>query len=358
MANVRNIVIDGELRSRIVSGRRVSDAASLVPPGAPVYIVCDRAVEALAVSLSTEAAAAAVMAVDASERAKDMAGVLDIDRFLLSEGAGRDAFLIAVGGGVVTDMAGFAASIFKRGIGFGFVPTTLLAQVDAAVGGKNGVNLEDYKNMVGVIRQPLFTYICSEPLLTLPQREFRSGAAELIKTFIIDDSKGCYLSATSLLKLLAEGQDATAYSAELEALVFEAASVKAGIVERDQFESGERRKLNLGHTFAHAIEHVARLRGDDITHGEAVSMGLVLAASLSAACGLCRPSVKRSICTGLENAGLPVRCPYPLESLREAMLLDKKAEGKKVHFALIRDIGSVDIVDLTVDEALEKLGSL
>ena len=242
-------------------------------------------------------------------------------------------------------MAGFAASIYKRGVRYANVPTTLLAMVDAAIGGKTGVNFDGFKNMLGVIRQPEFTFISAEPLRTLSTRDFLSGAAELLKTFIIDNSLGNYEKAVSLLGACGKNLAPEA----LQDLIFSAAQVKASIVGRDQFESGERKKLNLGHTFAHAIEHEARLRGDDITHGEAVAMGIIKAAILSEKIfgvkGLAEAfKAEFSLC------GLPVECPYPMEALKAAMAKDKKSEGNRIHFVLIRSVGEVETVPLRIDE--------
>ena len=266
--------------------------------------------------------------------------VLGICRFLLEAGASRKALLLAIGGGITTDMAGFAASIYKRGIRYANFPTTLLSQVDAAVGGKTGVNLDAYKNMLGVIVQPVFTFLCADVLKTLPERDFRSGAAEMLKTFLIDST------------YYGEAVRALARGGSLQNLVFAAAGVKAGVVSRDPFEAGERRKLNLGHTFAHAIEHEARLRGDDITHGEAVSMGIILAARLSDALSLSK-GLEVRLREDFKAAGLPTRCPYPASALEHAMGKDKKAEGGGIHFILLEDIGKVVERTLTATDALK-----
>jgi 3-dehydroquinate synthetase len=225
------------------------------------------------------------------------------------------------------------------------VPTTLLAQVDAAIGGKTGVNFDDYKNMLGVIVQPLYTFVCAQVLRTLPRRDFLSGAAEMLKTFIIENEDDHYARAVQWLS--SEGTDG-------QALVLAAAAVKAGVVSRDPFEAGERRKLNLGHTFAHAIEHEARQNGDDITHGEAVAMGMILAARLGDALGV-SAGLEARLTADFAAVGLPVRCPYPLETLAGAMDKDKKAEGGLVHFILPERIGSVIQRDLTVAAALKAL---
>ena len=199
--------------------------------------------------------------------------------------------------------------------------------------------------MLGVIVQPVFTFICADVLRTLPRRDFLSGAAEMLKTFIIENEDGHYEKAVRCLSGSGEG---------LQDLVFAAAAVKAGVVSRDPFERGERRKLNLGHTFAHAIEHEARQQGDDITHGEAVAMGMILAARLSDATGV-STGMEARLTQDFTAVGLPVQCPYPLEVFAAAMDKDKKAEGGLVHFVLPERIGSVVIRDLSVSDALKTL---
>ena len=285
------------------------------------------------------------IAIEATAEGKSMETVLLIARSLLEAGASRKALVLAVGGGITTDLAGFVASIYKRGIRYANVPTTLLAQVDAAIGGKTGVNFDSYKNMLGVIVQPVFTFICAEVLQTLPRRDFLSGAAEMLKTFVIENEDDHYARA---LAWISSG------STDGQELILAAAAVKAGVVSRDPFEAGERRKLNLGHTFAHAIEHEARLRGEDVTHGEAVAMGMVLAARVADALGV-SSGLEASLTQDFTTAGLPTQCPYPMETLAEAMDKDKKAEGGLVHFVLPERIGSVVIRDLSVAVALNAL---
>lgn len=305
--------------------------------------------------------------IDASEETKTMDTVMDICGWLLDNGADRDALVLAVGGGVTCDMVGFAASIYKRGVRFAYVPTTLLAQVDAAVGGKTGVNYDRYKNILGVIRQQEFTYICPQVLASLPHREFTAGVAEMLKTFIIDDN-GNYQKAVDVLSEMSQGYSilpeesaadywsdcVAAYSNELMYLVTEAVRVKAGIVSRDQFEKGERRKLNLGHTFAHAIETLAQREERDISHGEAVAMGLVMAARLSDRVfrgDMDTPTeMEGGLAIDLCDCGLFPQCPYDIEDMAEIMAKDKKAEGGKVHFILIREIGEVTSYAMAVDE--------
>lgn len=364
-------IYDGDaVISRIVFGHGLSGVAGALADCTgsgrtqPVYMIYDAHVAEFVSEVESVVSGIGGLefcgkySVVATEEGKTMDTVLDMTGWLLENGADRNAMVLAVGGGITTDMAGFAASIYKRGVRFAYVPTTLLSQVDAAIGGKTGVNYDSYKNMIGVIRQPEFTYICPEVLEPLPLRDFLSGAAELVKTFLIED-RGFYRRSVTFLAGLHGAADKTAFLKEnrheLLELVRAAASVKAGIVTRDQFETGERRKLNLGHTFAHAIEKNARMAGDDITHGEAVSMGMVMAAELSVRTGLACSGFQEVLASDFRSAGLPVDCPYPVSSMIEAMARDKKAENGTVHFVLLSAPGHVEIRDMTADRAASLL---
>ena len=305
--------------------------------------------------------------VTVSEETKTMETVMDICEWLLDSGADRNALVLAIGGGITTDVVGFAASIYKRGVRFAYMPTTLLAQVDAGIGGKTGVNLDRYKNILGVIRQPEFVYLCPQVLSSLPHKEFIAGAAELLKTFIIED-KGYYDRTVAVLHDMQKGYSILpeessddywrdciqAYSQELTELIAAAARVKAGVVSRDQFERGERRKLNLGHTFAHAVETLAQRNGYEISHGEAVAMGLVLAARLSDRVfhgDMDSPTtLEAEVRENLSDCGLNPDCPFEVEEMADIMVNDKKAEAGKVHFVLMREIGDVTVYDLAVEE--------
>ena len=342
------VTIEGKVAGKVIGLERMADAGLLLAGEPEVFIVYDEHVSWIAAELvSALPGVRGSIAIETSEEGKSMDTVLMIARSLLEAGASRRALVLAVGGGITTDLAGFAASIYKRGVRYANVPTTLLAQVDAAIGGKTGVNFDDYKNMLGVIVQPVFTLVCAEALRTLPRRDFLSGAAELLKSFIIDNQDHAYERS---VRFLSDGGS----DGERQDLVFAAAAVKAGIVSRDPFEAGERRKLNLGHTFAHAIEHEARQRREDITHGEAVATGIILAARLADALGM-SAGLEARLTADFSAAGLPVTCPYPPETLAEAMDKDKKAEGGLVHFVLPERIGSVVIRDLSVREALKAL---
>ena len=374
-------IYDGEqVISRILVEEGVDRLEACLEPYEHVYVVMDSNVAmkcsaAYEMSQMLNRRGVPGMLVEASEDAKCMETVMEICGWLLENGADRDALVLAIGGGITTDMVGFAASIYKRGVRFAYVPTTLLAQVDAAIGGKTGVNFDGYKNILGTIRQPEFTYICPQVLVSLPQRDFLSGVAEMLKTFIIEDNEN-YYDAVGLLSdmnmeycsRVAEGDDEQdawqecvgKYSGELLKLIYEAAKVKAGVVSRDQFEGGERRKLNLGHTVAHAIETLAqrdggeRFNGEGVTHGEAVAMGMVLAARL--ADRYFRndrndpTALEGQMSNDLWDSNVPCYCPYSIEEMADVMKKDKKAEGGKVHFVLPKAVGEVEVVDLTVEE--------
>ena len=367
-----NIYSGERVISRIMVGETIAELEGVLERYPHVFAVMDANV---AMHCPASADIAEIMnrkgvpgkLIEASEETKTMDTVMDICGWLLDNGADRDALVLAVGGGITCDMVGFAASIYKRGVHFAYVPTTLLAQVDAAVGGKTGVNFDRYKNMLGIIRQQDFTFVCPQVLVSLPHREFTAGVAEMLKTFIIEDN-GNYQKAIDVLSEMSQGYSilpqesaadywsdcVAAYSSELMYLIEEAVRVKAGIVSRDQFEKGERRKLNLGHTFAHAIETLAQREDRDISHGEAVAMGLVMAARLSdrVFCGDMETPTETegSLAIDLCDCGLFPQCPYPIEEMAEIMSKDKKAEGGKVHFILIREIGEVVSYALAVDE--------
>lgn len=380
------------MKCKIYSGQKITDVVGYLKGYPAVFVVADRQVKSSAEQVvnaheeqkleGTLPHPSNLLLLDVSEENKSMSTVLEICKWLMGNDAGRNALLLAIGGGITTDMAGFAASIYKRGIRFAYVPTTFLSQVDAAIGGKTGVNFQNYKNILGVIRQPEFTYICPEVLGTLPYRDFLSGAAELLKTFIIDNAGNNYEKAVEVLSEIHESIDRkqaiALHLAEIEELAAAAARIKAGVVERDEFECGERRKLNLGHTFAHAIESVSmsRLYGAEsgISHGEAVAMGMIMAAKASERYYNPAPenslrsddiagqndtanseegeSLSSRLARDFSRCGLPTECPFPPESLSGAMKKDKKAENGIVHFVLIRAIGDVRIEDLPEESAV------
>lgn len=378
-----NIYSGRKVISRIVTAEEIQDLRACLEPFRSVFAVVDRNVAekcpvASQIMKMLEGRQARIRFVEASEEGKNLDSVMGICSWLMENGADRDALVLAVGGGITTDMAGFAACIYKRGVRFAYVPTTLLSQVDAAIGGKTGVNFESYKNILGIIRQPSFTYLCPQMLESLSKRDMLSGAAEMLKTFIMEDN-GNYQKAADLffdisgeyhMEVMMYGKDEKTVWSDLlrkhrkilTQLVTAAASIKAGVVSRDQFEKGERRKLNLGHTFAHAVETLAqrdageRFGTTGVTHGEAVAIGLVLAAKL--ADRYYRndrndpTELEAKISTDLWDCDIPCHCPYSIEEMAGIMRKDKKAEGGKIHFVLPKAIGEVETVDLTIDEVI------
>ncbi|MBO7544804.1 MAG: 3-dehydroquinate synthase [Bacteroidales bacterium] len=277
---------------------------------------------------------------DASEAAKGMSTVVEIERAMMEAGLSRGGLVLSIGGGITTDVGGFAASLYKRGVRFANVPTTLLAMVDAAIGGKTGVNLDGYKNMVGVIRQPEFVYIDDAFLQTLPEREMRCGVAELLKTFLLGDAR-LYEEAVANLPHVSREH------------ILAAGRIKEAIVADDPFESGRRMILNLGHTFAHAIE---KLSDGAVAHGEAVAMGIVLACRLSDRLGVSDGSLEAYVREGFKKAGLPLESPYSVKELSGAMSRDKKAAGEKIKFILLESPGKPVIKELVLSEVIKACG--
>lgn len=274
------------------------------------------------------------------ETIKTLQTVEQIIRRLVALGADRECFLLAVGGGIISDITGFAASIYMRGVRFGFVSTTLLGQVDASVGGKNGVNLDGYKNMVGCFTQPEFVICDPQMLRTLPEREFRAGMAEVVKATIIgDEAMFRRLEGATLEELRRDGE-------LLSAAVRSAVRVKAEIVERDEREAGDRRLLNLGHTLAHAIEKCSSA----LVHGEAVAVGTVAVADLSARMGWLSPSDRDRIVALLERLGLPIEPPVAMQKLVKEMGKDKKSAGGKIYLVLPRAIGRCEVYSVEKEQ--------
>jgi 3-dehydroquinate synthase len=266
------------------------------------------------------------------ETGKDMRAVEAVLDALLGAGADRKSVVIALGGGVVGDIAGFAAAIFMRGIRFVQVPTTLLAQVDSSVGGKTGVNHPRGKNLIGAFHQPEMVIADTETLRTLPPRELSAGLAEVLKHGLLADAGYFEQISGDLSRLLACDEKA------LAAAIARSCEIKASIVARDEKESGERALLNLGHTFGHAIEALTGY--ERWLHGEAVGCGLCLAADLSQRLGLIERADVGRIEHTVAAAGLPTRIEgLSRAAALESMLGDKKAEAGEIRFVVLERIG-------------------
>ncbi len=278
---------------------------------------------------------APVITLAPGEQSKSLATIDKIYDRLLELEADRSSFIVGIGGGVVCDITGFVASTFMRGLRFGYVATSLLAQVDASVGGKNGVNYGGYKNLVGTFNQPEFV-ICDPHLLkTLPEKEVLCGLAEVVKHALIKDP--------ALLAFLEQNSDGILRleAADIERLVSDSVALKSAVVNQDERESGIRRILNFGHTFGHAVEHLQR-----ISHGEAVSIGMVIAADISLRKGMLTADDVERIKRLLERLGLPVTATADPARMMAAVHKDKKRESDIVHFVLLDGIGQAVVAAL------------
>ena len=280
-----------------------------------------------------------VIEIGTGEAIKTLDTVETLYESLTNLEADRSTFILGIGGGIVCDVTGFVASTYLRGVRFGFVASTLLAQVDAAVGGKNGVNFRGYKNMVGTFNQPDFV-ICDPYLLrTLPEKELHQGFAEIVKHGAMGDA--------DLFAFLEEkSEQAKALDPDaIEKIVYDSVVLKAGIVNRDEKEKGERRKLNFGHTFGHAIEKVTGL-----PHGEAVGLGMLVAASLSQRRGYLSVEEREKIRALIMQLGLPQRLQGDGERIVHALRKDKKREGEEIYFVLLQQIGNAIVEKVSLDE--------
>ena len=268
--------------------------------------------------------------IKAGEAHKNQSTVDDIIEQLIETGADRKTTLIGIGGGVITDITGYVAGIFLRGISFGFVPTSILAMVDASVGGKNGVDVGLYKNMVGLIRQPSFILYDYSLLKTLPKEEWINGFAEIIKHASIKDA--------AMFKIL-EASKLITFQKEVKAiakLIQRNVLIKTKVVVNDEFESGERKLLNFGHTLGHAIENLYQ-----IPHGHAISIGMGLAGTLSEKLNGFKE--KERVIRLLKQYGLPPQFEFDKERAFDILLKDKKKAGQHISFILLKKIGKAEI---------------
>lgn len=321
--------------SQILIGESITNLHKYIPP-CNAFIITDDNVNRIYKGVFPNLP---IFVIKAGEAAKNISSAVDIYRWLLDQGADRNSFIVGIGGGVVCDLAGFIASTYMRGISFGFVATTLLAQVDASVGGKNGVDLEKYKNIIGTINQPKFVICDISMLRTLPYIELVNGLAEVVKHALIADStKFEYIekNADAILAL---------DLSMLEYLVTRSVKIKANIVEIDEFEGGLRRVLNLGHTWGHAVESIT-----GIPHGQAVSIGLVFSAKLSFNRGMLSEADRDRIENLLLRLGLYTHSDADSTIVFETLQKDKKKKGNGVYYVLMKGIGEVEVVEIPFDE--------
>jgi 3-dehydroquinate synthase len=338
---MKTITIDANSGpSRILIGERLENLQRYIPVARPI-IITDVNVGKL---YSLDSMAAEVITIGTGEEIKTLETVQDIYVQLLSIQADRSSFIVGIGGGIVCDIAGFVASTFLRGVRFGFVATTLLAQVDAGIGGKNGVNFKGYKNMVGLFHQPEFVICDPEILKTLPQKEISCGLAEIVKHAAIAD-------ADLFAYLEKHAEDILALDRQaIERLVLASVRIKSSIVSRDETEKGERRLLNFGHTFGHAIEKVS-----GVAHGEAVSMGMVMASALSVKRDLLSAEEDQRLRVLLKKLKLPNGFEPSSQKILDAVGKDKKRAGDRIHFVLLNGIGNAVVEQIAIEELKETL---
>jgi 3-dehydroquinate synthase len=340
----------GERAYDIVIGRdalhSLGARVAALRPGARTAIVTDRTVgkfwlEKTQASLSAAGVANSHIIVDEGEGSKTYTGLAQVSEALIAARIERNDLVVALGGGVVGDLAGFAAAILRRGVDFVQVPTSLLAQVDSSVGGKTGINSPQGKNLLGAFHQPVLVVADTAVLDTLSPRQFRAGYAEVAKYGVLGD-------AAFFAWLQANHADIFAGGPAREHAIATSCRAKAAIVARDERETGERALLNLGHTFGHALEAATGF-SDRLFHGEGVAVGMVLAAELSAELGMIAPSDAARIGHHLASVGLPTRLQdtagFAQEGLADAdalmalMAQDKKVKRGRLTFILLQAVG-------------------
>ena len=329
--------------------RTVATIAKKVAPAHRYAVISDDTVAALhaeAVLAGFAPTGAKLFTMRAGEREKTRENWAAITDQLFEWGAGRDTVVVALGGGVVGDLGGFVASTFMRGVPVIQVPTTLLAMVDASIGGKTGIDVPMGKNLVGAFHNPSAVVMALESLETLPEAELRNGLAEIIKHGVVADAEYFELARRAVPALFGAGrlgrwQRGSDLDSMLGELIAGSARIKAAVVAEDHREGSKRQILNFGHTIGHAIEQVT---GFGVTHGEAVAMGMVVEARIAAKMGLAREGLEFAIVELLELAGLPTVIPAGLDptALLEATRMDKKARAGEVRYALPSEIGRMN----------------
>jgi 3-dehydroquinate synthase len=325
----------------------IGEIARLVAPSHRVAVISDSAVAPLhadAIIAQFPADSTRLFTVPPGEQVKTRATWAELTDALLEWGAGRDTTVIAVGGGVVGDLAGFVASTFMRGLPVVQVPTTLLAMVDASVGGKTAVDTPFGKNLVGAFHNPAAVVIDPEVLNTLPDDVLRSGLAEMIKHGVIADAP--YFDAVLRFAdaVRDHGASAPDFAATITTLVIGSVRIKAEVVAEDTREGGLRQILNFGHTIAHAVERVLSFT---LLHGDAVAIGMVAEARIAESIGLAGEGLSLAIADAVERAGLPSRLPatVPLDDIIAATHGDKKAREGSARYALPRSIGEMEAAE-------------
>ena len=336
---------------KIYTDKNISILENIIPPCSGIFAIIDNKVEDYFSAMKNWK----IFPLRALESSKTLATAAGIFSWLMENKADRDCFIIGAGGGVTTDLAGFIASTYKRGVRFGLVPTTLLSSADAALGGKNGVNHLGVKNMIGTISQPEWVFQSPVFFRTLQRRVFREGIAEVLKTFFIF-SPDLYSFAVSFFSGYDHRNPSKKEERILERIVKECARLKMEVVRKDEKDRGERMVLNLGHTFGHALESWAADNGKKILHGEAVAAGIVLSAKVAVALRLCEKSLAEELAEDFGNVGLPSSFGVRVSQVFKAIEQDKKTSSDSVTLILPVEPGNVVRYIIPVGE-LKKLCS-
>jgi 3-dehydroquinate synthase len=332
---MQELTVKGQIKnSTILIGERLRNAINYIDTQR-VIVITDSHVDHL---YRDQFPSEDIITIGTGETIKNLDTVREIYHRLVEMQADRSTFILGIGGGVVCDICGFAASTYMRGLRFAYVPTTLLAQVDASVGGKNGVNLEGYKNLVGIFNQPEFVLCDGSLLKTLPPREVICGMAEIIKHAAIADTVLFDYLEKNYENALRLDDDV------IEKLVYDSVVIKSAVVNQDESEQGERRKLNFGHTFGHAIE-----KGTDYNHGEAIGVGMAVAGDLSVARGLLNAEESQRLKQLLQKFQLPITGKIDSAGVMEAIQKDKKRTGDNVYFVFLAQIGRAVVENIPMD---------
>ena len=347
MENVRKVVVQASTEYAILIGRGIlgqlgEEVKKRIRP-CKAAVITDTTVEKLyteqvETSLRDAGFTACRFVYPAGEQSKHIGTLSDILEFLAEEEVTRQDIIVALGGGVCGDMAGFAAAVYQRGIRFVQVPTTFLAAVDSSVGGKTAIDLKAGKNMAGAFYQPHLVLCDVDTLDTLPEEVFADGIAETLKYGVIGDA--------DLFEKIAKGD----FRDKLEEIIETCVKMKRDIVMEDEFDNGMRQLLNLGHTLGHAIE---KRSGFVISHGHAVAIGMHLIAKVAEEKGMAEAGLSEMIRLALENNHLPVSIEYSAEEIVEGVLKDKTRRGGDISFVFPTKIGHCEIVKIPVEEVTE-----
>ncbi len=340
-----------EMTSRLLIGRGlIGRLATLLQTDkySSIAIIADRGAEAHAHTVRGSLALdqSSLLVISGGEQVKNVQGLESIWQSLSARKLDRRSLVVTLGGGATSDLVGFAAATYMRGVEFVHIPTTLLAQVDASIGGKTGINFNGVKNLLGAVSQPSHVVIDIDVLNTLPAREMRSGFAEIVKHGLIADAE--YFTQVTSKPYNAWGFD------ELVDVVFRSCEIKQRVVESDETEQGPRKTLNFGHTVGHAIEEYALQERIALTHGEAVAIGMVAECDIAHRIGKLSQEDYARARAGIAAAGLPVSLPthFDEDRLRALMARDKKNIGGQIKWSLINSIGSCSFDVTAPDEVV------